>query len=178
MQQTYRYHSASIVLHWLMLILLVAVYACIELREFFERGSETRELFKHWHFMLGLSVGLLVIARLYFRLRFPTPPIIPTPPAWQSKLAKLVHGLLYLLMIGMPIGGWLILSGEAKPIPFFGLELPALMGPDKDLAHKIEEIHETVGKIGYFLIALHTVAALFHHYVVKDDTMLRMKIGK
>lgn len=178
MTQTNKYHGASIALHWLMLILLVAVYACIELRELFERGSETRELLKHWHFMLGLSVGLLVIVRIYFRFRFPTPPITPNPPAWQTKLAKLVHALLYLLMIGMPIGGWLILSGEAKPIPFFGLELPALIGPDKDLAHQIEEIHETVGKIGYFLIALHTVAAIFHHHVMKDDTMLRMKFGK
>ncbi|GAB3032987.1 cytochrome b [Bowmanella dokdonensis] len=175
---TMRYHSASIVLHWLMFLLLVAVYACIELREFYPKGSDPREALKHWHFMLGLSVGLLVILRIYFRLRYSRPAITPEPAAWQEKLAKLVHGLLYALMLLMPIGGWLILSGEAKSIPFFGLDLPPLMGPDKDLAHQIEELHETFGQVGYFLIGLHALAALFHHYLLKDNTLKRMWWGK
>ena len=64
-----RYASLSIALHWLMLVLLVAVYACIELRELFPRGSEPRELIKTWHFMLGMLVLVLVTARLWARWR-------------------------------------------------------------------------------------------------------------
>ncbi|WP_088329079.1 cytochrome b [Lacimicrobium sp. SS2-24] len=171
---TQKYHRASIVLHWLMLLVIAAVYACIELRELYPKGSDPRELLKHWHFMLGLSVGLLVLFRLYFRLRHPAPPIHPSLPRWQERLAKSMHILLYLLMLGMPLAGWMILSAEGKPIPFFGLELPALIPANETLAEQIEEVHETIGSAGYVLIALHALAGLAHHYVFKDNTLKRM----
>ena len=104
----------------------------------------------------------------------PTPRIEPAPPAWQHALATVVHWVLYLFMIGMPLGGWLMLSAAGKPIPYFGLELPSLVAPDKALATQVKEIHETIGKAGYALIGLHAVAALFHHHVLKDDTLTRM----
>ena len=77
-------------------------------------------------------------------------------------------------MIFMPVAGWLVLSASGKPIPFFGLVLPPLMGENTDAAHQIKELHETVGTIGYYLIGLHALAALVHHYVMKDDTLRRM----
>lgn len=169
-----RYGAAIIALHWLMLALLVAVYACIELRELFPRGSATRDALKTWHFMLGLSVFVLIWLRLALRFFAPTPAISPPPPRWQQLAARAVHLALYALMIGMPIGGWLILSAEDKPVPFFGLTLPPLVAPDKAFAHFIEDIHVTVGTIGYWLIGLHAAAAVFHHHVMRDDTLLRM----
>lgn len=169
-----RYSTLSISLHWLMLLLLAAVYACIELRVLFERGSEPRELLKTWHFMLGLAVFALVWVRLIARWFGGTPVIAPPIPKWQHALARIVHLGLYLLMIGMPLGGWLILSLQGKPVPFFGLTLPPLAAQDKELARLIKEIHETIGVAGYWLIGLHAVAALFHHYFQKDDTLRRM----
>jgi cytochrome b561 len=74
----------------------------------------------------------------------------------------------------MPILGWVILSAEGDPIPFWGLELPPLTAPDKALAEEVEELHETIGNIGYFLIGGHAAAALLHHYVIKDNTLVRM----
>lgn len=68
-----RYGSLTIVLHWLTLLLIAGVYACIELKGNFPKGSETRELLKQWHFMLGLSVFLLVWLRLLVRLAPPLP---------------------------------------------------------------------------------------------------------
>ena len=82
------------------------------------------------------------------------------------------------MMVCMPIAGWLILSGEGKPIPFYGINLPALMAENKALAESIEEIHKTVGNIGYFLIGLHTVAALYHHYFMRDNTLRRILPGQ
>jgi cytochrome b561 len=157
-----------------MLFLLIAVYASIELRELFPKGTDARKAMKMWHFMLGLSVLAFAVLRVLIRLRNPTPAIIPAPPAWQEILAKVMHIALYALMLGMPLAGWLILSAEAQPIPFFGLELPALIGPDKALAKSIEEVHETVGLVGYYLIGLHALAGLYHHYMVKDNTLKRM----
>jgi cytochrome b561 len=85
-----------------------------------------------------------------------------------------MHITLYALMIGMPLLGWLLLSAAGKPIPFFGLELPALISKNKELADLIKEIHETIGTAGYFLVGIHAAAALFHHYVKRDDTLVRM----
>jgi len=171
---TQKYGGLLIAMHWLMALLLVAVYASIELRELYPKGSEPREALKALHFMLGLSVLVMVAIRLYARQRSPKPAIVPTPPAWQSRASGVVHGVLYALMILMPLGGWLMLSAAGKPVPFFGLELPALIGEHKDLAGSLKEIHETVGTLGYWLIGLHAAAGIYHHHVVKDNTLLRM----
>jgi cytochrome b561 len=124
--------------------------------------------------MLGLSVLVLVFVRIYARLLTPIPGITPEPAPWQNLTAKVMHIALYALMIGMPFFGWLLLSVSGKPIPFFGLELPALASKNKALADLIKEIHETGGTVGYFLIGFHALAALFHHYFVRDNTLLRI----
>ncbi|MBS1158572.1 MAG: cytochrome b561 [Proteobacteria bacterium] len=171
---TERYGSLSIGLHWLMLLVLAAVYACIELREFFPKGSDPREALKAWHFMLGLAVLILVALRIGAQVIAPSPRIVPAPPKWQESAGKLMHLALYALMIGLPLAGWLLLSAAGKPIPFFTTQLPALIAENKDLAKSIKEVHEVGGTIGYIIIGLHAAAALFHHYVVGDNTLLRM----
>ncbi|WHZ18055.1 MAG: Cytochrome b561 [Rhodanobacteraceae bacterium] len=169
-----RYHPLSIGAHWLTLALLIAVYALIELRGIFPKGTAEYQAMKTWHFMLGLTVLVVVAVRLLLRLAFRAPPITPAPAAWMLWLAKAMYLALYAFLIAMPLLGWLTLSAQGKPIPFFGLQLPALIGPDKVLGENLEEIHETIGTIGYYLVGLHAAAALFHHYFLRDDTLLRM----
>ena len=173
-QNAPRYPTATIALHWAMLLLLAAVYAAINLREYFPKGSDIREGLKAWHFMLGLTVLVLVLGRIVLRLLATTPPITPKPPVWQTLAARGVHLALYALMVAMPLAGWTILSAEGATIPFYGLDLPKLVAPDKPLADWLVEIHQTVGTIGYWLIGLHAAAALAHHYFWKDDTLHRM----
>lgn len=169
-----RYGLMAIGLHWLMLLLLIVVYASIEMRELFPKGSDPRAALKTWHLMLGLSIFALVWLRLAIHLSGTTPRVVPAPSIWQRRGATFMHFALYAWMIGMPLGGWLLLSATGKPTPFFGLQLPALIGENKDLADLLEEIHETGGTVGYFLIAFHSAAALFHHYVSRDNTLVRM----
>ncbi|MEO5691905.1 MAG: cytochrome b [Usitatibacter sp.] len=169
-----RYDRATIALHWLMLLVIAAAYACIELSGIFPKGSAPRDNLKTWHFMLGLSVLLLVAVRVVLRLAGTTPPIQPAPPRWQVVLSRLMLVALYVLMIGMPLLGWLTLSAQGKTIPYFFFDLPPLLAKSKSVAGWAKEIHETGGTIGYFLIAMHAAAALFHHYVVRDNTLRRM----
>lgn len=171
---TERYGGLSIGLHWLMLLLLMAVYACIELREFYPKGSDLRNLLKTWHFMLGLAVFVLVWVRFWPIMTSPFPHITPAPARWLALPAKTMHLALYGLMIIMPLLGWLILSAEGKAIPFFGLSLPPLVHESKKIADLAQEIHEFGGTLGYFLIGFHASAALFHHYVLRDNTLRRM----
>ena len=173
-----RYGSLSIGIHWLMLLLFIAVYACIELRVLYPKGSDLREALKTWHFMLGMLVFVLVWLRLAARFSGPTPGIQPEPPNWQQISAKLLHLALYALMIVMPLTGWLLLSATGKPIPFFGLQLPALIGENKGLAAQLKEIHEVLSTSGYYLIGLHAAAAFYHHYIVRDNTLTRMLPGR
>lgn len=175
---TTHYRSGSIGLHWLMLALLAAVYALIELRGLFPKGSDPREAMKALHFMLGLAVLALALLRAALRFGSPTPPIKPEPSGWQKLSAAAMHAALYVLMIGLPLVGWLLLSAAGKPIPFFGAELPALIGPDKALAGRLKELHEAVATAGYGLIGLHAAAALFHHYLMRDNTLRRMLPGQ
>lgn len=169
-----RYGVLSIIMHWFMLLLIVGVYVCADLREIFPKGSDLREGMKVWHNMLGLLVFVLAWLRLALLLPGVRPVEDSHSPRWQKFMAKLMHAALYALMIALPLTGWLALSAGGKPIPFFGLDLPPLMDPDKSVSRFIKEIHEFGGKAGYALIGLHAAAALFHHYVTRDNTLLRI----
>jgi cytochrome b561 len=168
------YGWMSISFHWLMLILIVATYVTIELKSVFPKGSPSREDIVLWHYMLGLLVFCFVWMRLWARAVGSSPAVEPALPVWQSVLAKAVHLALYALMIGLPILGWLTLSAKGKPIPFFGAELPALIEKSQETAKLLKGIHETAATAGYFLVGLHVAAALFHHYVQRDNTLKLM----
>ncbi|MDO9472165.1 MAG: cytochrome b [Caulobacter sp.] len=167
----FTYARASVVLHWLMLLLMAAVYACIELRVLFERGSDLREGIKAWHFSLGLCMLALVIARIVIRVRAPQPPRPSGALAW---LGAAMHVTLYALLLAMPVMGWVALSAAGDQIPLFGLQMPPLVAPNEALGERVEGLHERIGAIGYWLIGLHAAAALMHHYVLRDGTLRRM----
>ncbi|TWT22309.1 cytochrome b [Luteimonas marina] len=172
------YHRWSIRLHWAMVLLFVVVYAFIELRVLFDKGTDAREAMKAAHFMCGLLVLLLVWLRIALRLIYRVQPIVPLPPAWQRVASATMQGALYLMMIGMPLAGWATLSAYGNPVPFFGLELPAIVATDRALASQLQDWHVRIGDLGYWLIGLHAVAGLAHHYVRKDNALTRMLPAK
>jgi len=172
-----RFSLAVIAVHWLTLGLLVLVYASAELREVFPKGSAGRAGLRQWHEAFGLVVFGLVWLRLLVRALSRTPAIEPAPPRWQTMLATAVHVALYALMIVLPLTGWLMLSADGKPVVWLGTPLPALIGPNAWLADALEEVHEALASIGYVLIGAHAAAALFHHYVMRDNTLRLMLPG-
>jgi superoxide oxidase len=161
-------------MHWLMVLVFIGVFASVNLIDVFPKDNPNHQLFKDIHFYTGMSVLALVVVRIVLRLMGNMPEIVPAPPAWQEKLAKLGHLALYVLMIAMPILGWAALSARGKPIPF---SLPPLVGLDKELGRSIMNLHELGGNLAYFLIGGHAAAALYHHYFMKDNTLLRMKLN-
>ena len=157
-----------------MLLFLVAVFAAMELSDGFPKGSDTRASLKTLHFTLGLTVFTLVWVRLIAKLVSPAPLIHPPIARWQEVTAKVVQALLYLLMIAMPLLGWLILSASGKPIPFYGWQLPALITENKGLVETIKEIYEIDASAIYVLVGIHAAAALYHHCFVRDNTLLHI----
>jgi len=174
-----KYGSLVITMHWLMLAVLTLVYACMELRGFATRGTDLYNGIKALHYSLGLCVIGLVAARLAIRLAAGTaPPVRPPIPRWQDVLSRLMHFALYAFMIITPILGWLTLSAGGKEILLFGLNVPPLVGADKALARQVKDLHETMATVGYFLVGLHAAAGLLHHYVRRDNTLVRMLPGR
>jgi cytochrome b561 len=170
-----RFSGWTIALHWVTLLLLAAAYACIELRELFERGSDPRELLKALHYSLGLAVLAVLALRIAaLAAGGQAPRVRPALPGWQRLSSRLMHAMLYAFLAAMPVLGWLLLSLEGDPVSFFGLELPPLASPNRELGKAVKEIHESLGVAGYWLIGLHAGAALFHHYGRRDDTLRRM----
>lgn len=168
------HHSrTTIALHWLVFGLLVAVFASIELRVLFEKGTASRDFMKSLHFTMGMVVLALALWRVVNRWLAPKP-VPASGHAWTHRLAAIAHWALYAVMLGMPLLGWLSLSAAGKPIMLLGLEWPALIAPDKDLAKSLKNLHETIGVASYWLIGLHITAALGHQWVLKDGLLDRM----
>ena len=168
-----RFNVALIALHWLTLALIAGSYITSELQEAFE-DTPTEALIKDWHALLGLTVLGLAVLRIAVRAVSRTPAIEPPPPRWQARIATLVHAALYGLMLLLPLTGWLMLNANGESVSWFGQALPVLVGPSRRLAHTLEDVHEAIANAGYFLIGLHAAAALFHHYVVRDNTLRLM----
>jgi cytochrome b561 len=173
-----RFSRLTVILHWLTVLLFICVYVSMEFRDIFERGTLGRDLMKTSHYWFGISILLLLVVRLYARFSQPTPDIVPPQPHWQHVTAKVVHLAIYILMLAMPVLGLLLLSADAVPLRFFGMELPTLIAPDAATAEWLEDLHELGATVGYYLIGVHAVAALFHHYVMKDNTLQRMSLKK
>lgn len=168
-----RYSKLSMTLHWLMVALFIGVYSCVQIKGLLPRGDSARPLFLGVHALFGLAIFALVWLRLLARLQ-PRPPILPAPARWQVGVSHLMHLALYGLMIATPILGWLMLAAGDKPVPYFGLVLPAPIGVDSAVFQQLKHWHELIGSAGYWLIGLHTLAGLFHHYWVGDNTLKRM----
>lgn len=169
-----RYSTLSITLHWLTLVLMVAIYISIELHESLPRGHALRRPMEDWHIYLGLCLLPIVVFRAVTILRAKIPAILPSPPMWQMRVTKLMKVYLYVLMIGAPLVGWIMVNAEGNIVSLWGFVLPSLVSESESLAGLASEVHEILGVSGYFFIAIHVLAALYHHYLLKDNTLKRM----
>ncbi|ERK17546.1 Cytochrome b(561) [Pantoea sp. AS-PWVM4] len=169
-----KYATSQIALHWLTLLLIAVAYTTIELRGLAARGTVTRSLMIMTHFSCGVSVWVLMLVRAALRHRHTSPDINPAPPRWQHMLAHLMHFLLYALFLALPTLGVASKYLNGRPWQVFGLSMPVSSTPNFDLADTLIGWHETLAPLGYWLIGLHAVAALLHHYILKDNTLIRM----
>lgn len=163
-------------LHWLMALLVAAAYLFIEQRGIFPRGSAARAGMMQTHFWMGLAVFALLLWRLALRARHGAPAITPALAAWQAWPARLLHLALYAFLVAMPVLGLLTAWTDGKDlfVPFTQVAIPPLVGEDEALAHQLEDLHGDIGEIFYWVIGLHVLAALYHHFVRRDDTLRRM----
>ena len=161
--------------HWGMAVLVVVAIALIELTELAPKGSALRRGMRDWHAQAGLVVLALVWFRLAWKLGNTEPAIVPPPAAWQRAAAHTVEWTFYALMVALPVLGILMMQADGKPVALLGAQLPVLLGIDKALAHRLEDVHEWLGNAMIALIGLHVAATAWHGVVLRDNTLARMR---
>jgi cytochrome b561 len=162
-------------LHWVIALLLVGMVAAGLIFTEMESG-DARTQIAVTHKSIGLLVLLLMTARLLWKLANPTPAHPPGTPGWQKTTATLTHWALYAAVYFQLIAGILV-SGQ-RPIAFFGLfEFGPLLAKNEAQHELFEELHETGWIIIAVLTGVHVLAALYHHFVKKDDVLRRMTTG-
>ena len=173
-----RYTKTAIWLHWIIALLIIFMlfpgHELIEVR----RGGDLSDWKPTAHASLGMLVLLLTLVRIAWRVANPPPALPSHMPKWQVTATHALHGLFYLLMLGLPLTGLLALQGfgaervNPEAVSFF--KLFSLYGLP-DLGHWTEEAHELSGLATKLLLALHVIAALKHQFWDKDGLMSRMR---
>lgn len=129
----------------------------------------------YWHKSLGMLVLALVLIRLGWRAGSRTPPMPPGLPRWEAPLARLTHVALYLLMLLMPVSGWLLNSASGIPFKiFWTIPLPAITPVSAGLEHAFALLHLASFSALALLLLGHIAAALRHHFLLHNDVFLRM----
>jgi cytochrome b561 len=161
---------------WLHLLIGVAVVANIGLAMLTEDMPKATRMAAMWvHKPLGITILVLTVARILWRLTHKPPPVPAAIPSWQAMLGKAVHFIFYALLILLPLSGWIWMSAADAPISFFGLfDVPAITGPDKALGKVMHDRHEVLGLTMLGLVILHFLAALKHHYIDHTRFISRM----
>lgn len=166
------YDPLTVAFHWVTALLVITLFALAESWGFFPRG--TRHNLEALHISLGILLAAVLILRIVWRVsrgrRLPA--VESQIPYWA---AKGVHHLLYGLLIGQIVLGFLFRWAQGETFTFFGLfAVPSAFPPDTAFAGTIGEAHDLVGWAIILLAGLHAAAALFHHYRLRDNTLRRV----
>jgi cytochrome b561 len=168
------YTRIAIGLHWLIAFALVGSFSVGLYMVELPLSPQKLRIYS-WHKWAGVTIFLCVVLRLGWRLAHPPPELPAAMPAWQRSLAGATHVLLYLLMVAVPLSGWLMSSAKGFQTVWFGvLPLPDLLDKDKELGDLLQNIHGLLNFGMAALVFMHIGAALKHHFLDRDDVLARM----
>lgn len=169
------YPSSSKWLHWLVAIsVLTTAVVAIAMANFVQPGP-THDFLYNFHKSLGALIFVLMALRLINRLVLGAPMAEPGIEPWQKALSSAVHGLLYLLLLAMPVVGYIANSAYGATTPFFGLfDVPPVMAKNEQLSTVLFAIHRWVGFLVILLVLLHISGAFYHYFIRGDGVLQRM----
>lgn len=173
---TENYSGVSKTLHWAIAAL---AFSQLAIGKFFEVDAEDAPGLFTWHTSLGLMVLVLMLARVAWRLTHAVPPMPASTPRWQGRVAIVIHRTFYVLLLALPLTGWLVTSVEGDAVRLFGLfDVPSLPVPGGEESEDfLEETHEILGNVLLALAGVHVLAGLKHHFIDRDNVLRRMLPG-
>src|SRR5690606_4549080 len=171
---TPRYTRTEIFLHWLMGLGLIGTFAL----GFYMEGlplSPNKLKFYSWHKWAGVSLLVLAVIRLAWRMSHRAPDFPQTMSRFSRLAAHAAHWLLYVLMLAIPLSGWLMSSAQGFQVVWFGvLPLPDLVSKDAALGSLLQDVHVVLNYTLLVAVVGHVGAALQHHFIKKDTILTRM----
>jgi cytochrome b561 len=159
-------------LHWGMFALIALQLVGGHVLEEFPKGTALRGFAFDAHETLGLIALFLVFLRLSWKMANPTP--VASGQPWQQFAQRAAHVALYVLMVAVPVVGYLMVDAKGYDVAFFGWAAPDLVATDKALADRLNDLHGTLAWALTALVAVHIGAAVWHQVIVRDGTLQRM----
>jgi cytochrome b561 len=177
-----RYTAVAQAFHWLIAALVVIQFVLANLADDLPLGARKLALLAR-HKSFGMTVLMLAILRLLWRLKSPPPEMPPSMTPVERILARVTHIAFYVLLFAMPLTGWLMSSAKNYSVSWFGLfTWPDLIGKSETAFDLLRATHEILSDVLLALAVLHILAALKHHFWNKDDVLVRMlpfgKLGR
>ena len=171
-------------LHWFVFLLVIFLYGITYGEEFFPRGDPGRAWIWWLHISFGLVLAATLIVRILMRLTVGTPGPAPSVTPFQERLAGITHLLLYVLLVGVVTIGITLAFYRGNAVSFFGLftipspiVIPRPIVPDRETARSIQELHELGANLLLAVAGFHAAAALYHHFIRRDEVLERMLPG-
>lgn len=167
------YTRTAVTLHWAMAgLILAGLFMGWTMTDL--AISPQRLRIYNYHKWIGVTVLVLALVRLTWRLTHRAPEL-PVMAPWQRFAARVGHGLLYFLMLAVPLAGWIYSNASGYPVVYLGVvPLPDLVERNKQLADAWVQVHGSLAMTLAIVVALHVLAALQHQFIVRDNTMRRM----
>ena len=174
-----RYTGLAIVFHWIIAMMVFLLIVLGLSMTDIPRGTSARSVFYNFHKSVGLTVGVLMFLRLWWRLRNPPPPLPETMASWQIKLSKISHVMLYACLFIMPISGFAATQFTKWGLKFFGLfKIPPLAFESKAIYTVLQNVHQVAGWILIVIISVHILGALKHGLIDRDNVLQRIFIPR
>ena len=169
------YDGVAIALHWATAFLVFANFVLAQTWDWFAKPAKA--LMENTHMSFGVLLTAVVVARLVWRW-LPGHQLSSLEAGWVRLASKMAHYLLYILLVAEAALGFAFRWGAGRPMEFFGLGIAPLIGEmARPLRRELREFHEWIGWAIVVIAVLHALAALYHHYVLKDRVLVRMLPG-
>ncbi|CCD30134.1 putative cytochrome b561 [Candidatus Glomeribacter gigasporarum BEG34] len=170
-----KYTAPAIALHWLIAALIICGFSLGWVMTGIPGFPPFKLQYYTWHKWIGVTIFVFAVLRVLWRLTHPAPPLQSTVAPWQRRVAYFTHALLYLLMLAIPLSGYLMSLAAGKPVVYLNLiPLPLLIEPNKALAPLFRTAHLYLNNLLLGLVALHVLAVLKHQFVDRDGLLTRM----
>jgi len=172
-----RYSRLAAWLHWIIAILVIVMIAMGIYMSDIPKGTPDRAFFFNLHKSIGLTTGLLVLVRVWWRHKNPPPSLPSDIPVWQVKVSRVSHAALYGCLVVMPAVGFAASQFTKYGVTYFGLfKIPPMGSNDPITRDMLQNIHHIVAEVFIVLIVIHVLAALYHQFVRRDRLLSRMKL--
>jgi cytochrome b561 len=169
-----RYGVSAQLFHWVIAALIVTQFVLARLSWDLPLGARKLALLAR-HKSVGMTILMLAILRLAWRLRHSAPPLPPAMRRFERRAARATHALFYALLFAMPLTGWMMSSAKNYSVSWFGLfTWPNLIGKNEHAFNFLRSTHDLLSYLLFAIAVLHILAALKHHFWDRDDVLVRM----